>query len=142
MRRYLVVANQTLASHHLLDHVRRCVARELCWFFVLVPATAIHGQVTLADDEAHVLARQRLAGALARFRAEGANASGAVGDRNPLRAVREAVRQEDFDEIILSTLPLGPSRWLREDLPRRLAHATGLPVTHLIAEDQPAPVGI
>lgn len=136
MRRFLVVANQTLAGHHLLKHVRERLAAGPCWFFVLVPATPIDAQLVPGDGEADVLARRRLEGALARFRAEGASAVGAVGDPNPLRAITEALRQESFDEIVLSTLPPGTSRWLMDDLPTRLARATRLPVTHLVSEGQ------
>jgi GABA permease len=139
MRRYLVVANQTLAGHRLLEHVRYCLATGPSWFFVLVPATPIHMQVVPGEGEAELLARQRLAGALARFRGEGASVVGAVGDPSPLRAVSDALRQRSFDEIVLSTLPPGTSRWLVDDLPSRLARATGLPVTHLVAEDQLSP---
>ena len=42
MRRYLVVANQTLAGHRLLEYVRQCLAASPSWFFVLVPATPLH----------------------------------------------------------------------------------------------------
>ena len=139
MRRYLVVANQTLAGHRLLEHVRQCVASGPSWFFVLVPATPIHIQVVPGEGEAELLARQRLEGALARFRGEGASVVGAVGDPSPLRAVSDALRQQSFDEIVLSTLPPRTSRWLLDDLPSRLARATGLPVTHLVAEDQLSP---
>jgi len=136
MRRFLVVANQTLAGHHLLEHVRRHLASGPSWFFVLVPATPIEMQLVPGAGEAHVLARRRLEGALARFRAEGATAVGAVGDPNPLRAITDVLRQESFDEIILSTLPPGTSRWLMDDLPTRLTRATCLPVTHLVGEGQ------
>ena len=139
MRRYLVVANQTLASHHLLEHLRHCHAAGPSWFFVLVPATPIPIQVVPGDGDAALLARRRLEAALARFRGEGVSAVGAVGDPSPLRAVTDALRQESFDEIVLSTLPPGTSRWLVEDLPSRLGRATGLSVTHLVAADQLSP---
>jgi hypothetical protein len=134
MRRFLLVANQTLAGHHLLAHVRRLVATEPSWFFVLVPATPIDAQLVPGDGDGNVLARRRLEVALARFRAEGARAVGAVGDPNPLRAITDTLRRESFDEIILSTLPPGTSRWLLDDLPTRLARATHLPVTHLVGQ--------
>jgi hypothetical protein len=70
MRRYLVVANQTLASHHLLEHVRQCLATRPSWFFVLVPATLVRLQAGPVDGDAECRARQRLEGALARFRSE------------------------------------------------------------------------
>jgi hypothetical protein len=129
MRRFLLVANQTLAGHHLLAHVRRLVATEPSWFFVLVPATPIDAQLVPGDGDGNVLARRRLEVALARARAVGA-----VGDPNPLRAITDTLRRESFDEIILSTLPPGTSRWLLDDLPTRLARATHLPVTHLVGQ--------
>ena len=41
---------------------------------------------------------------------------GAVGDADPLAAVRNLLETRPFDEIILATLPAGASRWLRMDL--------------------------
>ncbi len=45
---------------------------------------------------------------------------------------------EPFDEIILSTLPPGMSRWLKMDLPHRVEAVYGLPVTHIIGQPSPA----
>ena len=49
-------------------------------------------------------------------------------------AIEEALHDGDFDEIILSTLPPHASRWLRLDLPSRVAHL-GLPLTLVVAEE-------
>lgn len=133
MRRYLVVANQTLAGHQLLDWVRGCREVEPCWFYVVVPATVTQQGTTMAVSEARALARRRLAGAIARLEAEGASVGGEVGDASPLRAVLHVLRRARFDEIVLSTLP-AESRWLAEDLPSRVGLVTGLPVTHLVAD--------
>jgi GABA permease len=54
-----------------------------------------------------------------------------VGDHDPVHAVETVTRERQFDEIIVSTLPERMSRWLHRDLPRRLEHKTGLPVTHI-----------
>jgi GABA permease len=105
---------------------------------VLVPATPTHLQVSGGEGDAKMLARRRLEAALARFRAEGAAAVGVVGDPHPIRAVAALCRTQRFDEVILSTLPPGTSRWLLADLPDRLRRATGLPVTLLVAGHQPA----
>jgi hypothetical protein len=132
VRRYLVVANQTLAGHHLLGWVRRRRDSEPCWFYVLVPATVTQDGTTMMSSDARALARRRLAGALARFEAEGASVGGEVGDASPLRAVLHVLRRARFDEIVLSTLP-AESQWVADDLPDRLGQVTGLPVTHLVA---------
>ncbi|SDS50826.1 GABA permease [Friedmanniella luteola] len=148
MRRYLIVANQTLGGDELVELLRRRAASEPSEFFLVVPATpvvelvpgaatavAVGGPAVMpsSPQEARALAEQRLAGALERFRAAGATVEGIVGDANPVRAVETAMRGRQFDEIIVSTLPSRLSRWLRADLPRRLEHKTGLPVTHVTA---------
>ena len=48
--------------------------------------------------------------------------------------------EETYDEIIISTLPLGISRWLKLDLISK-ARAVGLPVTHVQAPTK-APAGV
>jgi hypothetical protein len=50
------------------------------------------------------------------------------------------VNLEAFDEIVVSTLPGGISRWLKLDFPSRVARATELPVRHVIASESSAPV--
>lgn len=133
MRRYLVVANQTLAGHHLVEWVREQRVAGPCWFYVVVPATVHQHGETMSATEARALARRRLAGALARFEAEGASVGGEVGDSSPLRAVLHVLRRARFDEIVLSTLPTG-SQWVADDLPERVGRVTGLPVVHLVAD--------
>ena len=39
-----------------------------------------------------------------------------------------------FDEIIVSTLPTGSSRWLGLDLPHRLEKLTSVPVRHVVSQ--------
>lgn len=139
MPRYLVVANQTLAGRHLVDEVReRMDEDEDARFHVVVPATPPHEQMTWTEGEAEAVARERLDQALFEFRELGADASGEVGAARPMDAIRDALRVSDFDEIILSTLPAGPSRWLRQDLPSRVERTFELPVTHLVAETETA----
>jgi hypothetical protein len=60
-----------------------------------------------------------------------------VGDPDPFRAVSDAVAERRFDEIILSTLPPGLSRWIDADLPARLRNNFAIPLTHVIVEVTP-----
>ncbi len=56
-------------------------------------------------------------------------------------AIEDAVNLGSYDEIIISTLPLGVSRWLKLDVVSK-AKGLGLPVTHVLApshDEQPAP---
>jgi hypothetical protein len=135
MRRYLVIANRTLCEQHLLDEVhRRRMADPGCRFHLVVPATHPTGAFT--EEQCWHDAEARLADALAALEDAGVSATGEVGDANPVYAVGDVILREigRFDEIILSTLPVGMSKWLSENMVRRLKRATGLPVTHVIAE--------
>jgi hypothetical protein len=47
----------------------------------------------------------------------------------PLTAIEDALAGQQFDELIISTLPSGISHWLRMDLPQRAERKFKLPVT-------------
>jgi GABA permease len=131
VRRYLVVANQTLGGVDLLSLLRE-LAGQPSSFHVLVPATPPRDHLW-TEGEARTIARRRLDDALERFRSVGLQASGEVGDERPLQAIDDVLADREFDEIVLSTFPPGMSRWLRLDLPHRVRAAYGLPVRHVIA---------
>ncbi len=154
MRRYLVVANQTLGGDQLIQAVRERMFHGPAQFWVLVPATkpahfaegfAGHpirmggdpydtGTIDsgFRDYAGESLAQQRLDTELQRLHEVGAEADGEVGDPDPYKAVSHTLADKQFDEIILSTLPHAGSRWLRQNLPAKLKKF-GLPVTHVVA---------
>ena len=137
MRRILVVANQTACGDELLEVLTAKLGDGPCHFTLLVPATPPAEHATWTEGEARTLARRRMEEALARFRGAGAEeVHGVVGDANPVRAIDDAMIDETFDEIVLSTLPPGVSRWLRLDLPRRVEQRFALPVTTVISGRQ------
>lgn len=162
MQHYLVLANRTLGGRELLEAVRERVERGPASFWVLVPATpsshlindfnALSGAfpvdpgvaASAADlavggnaDQPDTEASKRLETALQRLRALGATADGVVGDPDPLKAVDTVLAERDFDEILLSTLRAGVSRWLALDLPHRLQRRTDVPLTVLTARNDP-----
>ena len=143
MRRYLVVANQTLAGEPLLTQVRLLARAEPCGFHIVVPATPPRDHLhPWTEGEARAIAGRRLEAAFARFRELGVDAEmdGEVGDERPMLAIEDAIREQaPFDGIVLSTLPPGMSRWLKLDLPHRVEAAFGLPVFHVVGE--PDPIG-
>jgi hypothetical protein len=132
MRRCLVVGNQTLQSSRLLRELRRHVAAGACEFHVLVPTANPNQHAFWAESEAPAVARDRLDAALDRLRAEGFAVTGTIGDADAVDAVSEWLSHDHADEVIVSTLPPGLSRWMQRDLPARLEHSTGLPVRHVI----------
>lgn len=125
--RVLVIASVTSGSDDLLEALLARVGRSPATFHLLLPAgePGIEGRET---------AEPRLAGALARWREAGLEvAGGEVGDADPVLAVSEAWNPRAFDEIIVSTLPGHTSKWMRFDLPHRVAKITDCQVTHVVS---------
>lgn len=148
-RRVLVVANQTLEGQTLRDELTRMAGDGTIAVTLLVPATPSQhvvagwgGTITAngervtghsdldvpADDAGVAQARYRLRQAVEALANAGVAVRGEVGDPNPVVAVERLLERERFDEIVLSTLPTGLSRWLGADLPARLRRLTGVPV--------------
>ncbi len=67
------------------------------------------------------------------MRTEGLQAEGALGDYRPLRALADAVASFDPDQLVISTLPVDHSTWLRYDVVDRARSTYDIPVTHVIA---------
>jgi uncharacterized membrane-anchored protein len=131
----LVVAHKTAATPALLDAVRARAARGPATFHLLVPNPSAQAELTDHEREQHVEQGQHvLELALPLLdQAAGTQAEGSVSLRHdPMDAVEETLREGDFHEVIVSTLPHGVSRWLHTDLPSRIAHL-GLPVTTVTA---------
>ena len=124
--RVLVVAHRTAATPRLLDEIRARARRSHCSFTLLVP------RPYWDPDTDEAAATLELALPLLE-EAAGEHVEGIVGDSDPLAAVQRAVAAGGFDEIIISTLPVRVSRWLRRDLPHRV-ESLGLPVTVVTAQ--------
>jgi hypothetical protein len=134
MRRYLVVANQTLLGDPLLGYIKQCLSAGPCQFHLVVPATHAPGPWMQREDRDRAFAAKRLAEGLERFRGLGIEVVGEVGDARPMDAIKDAMRHAPpFDEIILSTLPPGVSKWLHQDLPHRIHRWLELPVSTVTA---------
>ena len=138
MRSYLIVANQTLTSRSLTDAITARLADGPVRTHVVVPLSPVGGRLTWDEQASRELARTRLDEVLARLREMGAEADGEIGDRDPVMAVRDALRGREVDEVIVSTLPKGLSRWLGEDVPSRLRDSVSVPVT-VVTQDEPSP---
>ena len=130
MHRYLVVANQTLLGDALLARVKECLASGPCQFHLVVPASHAPGRAMHMEGRDRAFAAERLRKGLERFRGLGAEVEGEVGDARPLDAIRDVMlHAPPFDEIIVSTLPHGVSRWLHQDLPHRIHRTFDLPTS-------------
>lgn len=135
--RVLVVAHKTAATPALIEAVRSRAAQGPATFTLLVPNVA-HGLHALIDPEDHAPAeaQQVLALAIPLLEdAAGAPVEGVVGDPTPMNAIQDAINMRGFDEVIISTLPARVSKWLKLDLPSKVA-GLGLPVTTVTARDR------
>src|ERR1700750_2757783 len=121
----LVVANQTVDSDELYDALRERAEGGQLTVTLLVPQAQQAGLGT------------RVKSALERLHAAGIEAEAMLGDVDPACAVIEVWDPRRWDEVIVSTLPVGTSRWLQIDLPHRIARAVDAPVAHV--ESRPAP---
>ena len=132
--RVLVVANRTAASDELVEAMKERASQGPARFTLVVPATP-HGLAWAADMSAGVPeARRQMALAEERLEGEGLWIDDIrLGSPEPLAAVHDATNFESFGEVIVCTLPRRVSRWLKLCLPHRVARATGLPVTHIVA---------
>ena len=119
--RILIVANRTAATPVLVDEVGRRARAAPCTFALLIPDApdrkaadwTLDVAIPLLEREAQVKVR------------------GLVGGPDPFDSVERAVREGDFDEIIVSTLPKKHSKWLRRNLIRQV-EGLGLPVTAVV----------
>lgn len=129
--RVLVVAHKTAATQPLLDAVRERAERSPCSFTLLVP-NATHGLHKLVDpeDQGPSEAQRVIDRALPLLReASTMPVEGILGDPDPIAAVHDAINLHGpFEEAIISTLSAKLSRWLRLDLPSKVA-GMGLAVT-------------
>lgn len=140
--RVLVVAHKTAATQPLLDAVRERAARGPATFTLLVPNPA-HGMHKVVDpeDQAASEAQQVIDHAVPLLReAAGSPVEGIVGDADPIAAVHDAINLRGFDEVIVSTLSARVSKWLRLDLPSKVA-GMGLPVTTVTPGDRETVAG-
>jgi hypothetical protein len=139
----LVVAHQTAATAPLIEAIQERAAQGPTRFHLVVPRQPHKLEKVLnphetGDDDA----RRVMADALPKLSAAaGHEVTGSIGDSEPLMAIQDALHLGGgYDEIIISTLPLGISRWLHLDLISK-AKDLGPPVTHVLApshEPQPA----
>ncbi len=133
----LVVANRTAESPELLAALHARAVHGPCEFTLLVPSTP-HGIAWAANmqDAGNEEAEQHRSAFLAELRDEGLDVADAkVGDGDPLAAISDECNFTDYDELIVSTLPLKLSKWLHLDLPRKAEAATGLRVTHVTGSE-------
>ncbi len=134
-RRILVIANETVGGRALLSEIKQRAAGARTSVRVVTPA--LNSPVkhwTSDEDEARAAAQQRLDKSLAAIRSAGIEATGEVGDGDPLQAIEDALRTFAPDELIISTHPEGRSHWLERGVVSGARERFALPVTHVVVD--------
>jgi hypothetical protein len=125
MTRVLVVANRTASTPALLAEVGARARAGASVTVLIPPEKTDHPDWT--DEEA-----ARLVGRAADQEVECLDAG-----PDALDTIHDAVGRDQFDEIIVCTVPEHLARWVHHDLPHRLEHL-GLPVC-VIPPDRDVP---
>jgi hypothetical protein len=124
-RRTLVVANRTAATPLLLDEIRRRAVKQPTTFVLLRPTVSSKSAHDWTLEEAVKALRKAASGPTRQLTV---HVEGGDGGPDAFEAVKEALADGGFDDVIVSTLSKRTSEWLRRDLPRRI-EALDVPVT-------------
>jgi hypothetical protein len=134
MKRILVVANETVAGKPLIDAVKRRAGDEDVQVHAISPQNQPKHGYVVYDEHVRDAAQNRLEMTLALLHEAGIDAEGEVMDPDPYSAVMDALGEQDYDEIIVSTHPETRSGWLRQGLVDRLQRAARRPVEHVVVD--------
>jgi GABA permease len=133
--RVLVVANETVGGSQLLDTIRERIADRDARVLVVCPALNSPLRHWASDeDDARAQAQQRLDSSLEAMRGAGIQASGEIGDGDPIQAIEDALRTFRPDELVVSTHPPGKSHWLERGVVEKARERFALPVTHVVVD--------
>jgi hypothetical protein len=133
--RLLVVANETVAGVELRETVQRAAEGRRTHVHVVAPALNSKVRHWASDEDgARSAAQTRLDSSLARLLEAGIDASGEVGDADPLQAIEDALRTFGADQIIISTHPDGRSNWLERGVVDAARERFTPPVTHVVVD--------
>jgi hypothetical protein len=142
-RRILVIANETVEGP-LLHQTIRFRTRAARRVEVLVIAPALNSRVRhwISDeDEARSAAEQRLTECLDMLARAGIEASGWVGDADPMQAMGDALYLFAADEIIVVAGAASRSYWLARRLTARARARRGPPIVDPRSEGYSSPIG-
>ena len=136
-RRILVIANETVGGEMLRKMILSKAEGVDEQVLVVVPALNSPLRHWASDeDNARAAAAERLERSLQRLKEAGVEASGVVGDGEPLQAMEDAMRTFGADEIIISTHPEGRSHWLERGVVEKARERFMAPITHVVTDLQ------
>lgn len=135
MKRYLLSAyyegDKTPLWHHL-----KALAQDGSTFQLVMPATpAPTKEWTWSETESYKIAKQRLDKTLGEMQAAGLEVSGQVLNYSVQEAIEEALKQDTFDELIISTPPDPEAHTQFEDYQQRVRRYSEIPMRHIVNQE-------
>jgi hypothetical protein len=130
MNRYLVVSDLMVEAAQLKDFVRSRTGEEGSTFHLVVPTIPDRRHLAWDENEAHLIARRRLANGLEWMRDVDPGVDGEVGDVDPILAIEDALRRMRYDAIVLAVRERPHRRRLQ--VAARARRAFDLPVVDVL----------
>jgi hypothetical protein len=137
MNHVLVIANETVAGHTLIEALKERAAAEQIRVTVVAPINEPREGYVVYEDTRRASAGRRLDRTLQLLREAGIPASGLVVDADPVNATRDTIAQAEppIDSTIVSTHPEERSGWMQRNVPERIQKASGaIPVEHVVVD--------
>jgi hypothetical protein len=141
VHRVLVLANRTVEGPELMSAIGKLARahRDLELLVVSPAITATRLQLIASDtDEARQEADRRLHRSLDALSASGIRARGVTGDEDPVQAAVDSLHDFPADEVLVSTLPPGMSRWIERGVVPALQSRLTIPVRHVAGAESEA----
>jgi hypothetical protein len=135
MSRFLIVAHHTALTTELQAKVRALAAGDpQAEFTILVPEDPNQNYSWEGESVDVAQLRAEAASDLLRETTGVQVTRAVVGADDPLKAIAdELAAYPGYDGLVICTLPLGVSRWLRMDIIHQATRRFGLPVAHVVA---------
>ena len=134
-RHVLVVANETVVSHALVELIEQKAKEGAVHVTVLAPVNQPRQGYVVYYDTRRAAARRRLEKTLDLLRSAGIPADGIVVESDPVSALQDAIHQLEPDEVVVSTHPQQKSGWLRRNAVEQMRRVAGdLPFHHVVVD--------
>lgn len=134
MSHVLVIANETVAGHHLIEVLEQ---RRPDLVTVVCPVSHPRHGYVVYEDTRRASAGRRLEGMLATLHDDGIAAHGYVVEESPVDAARDALAQLEppVTALVVSTHPSEKSGWMRKHVVEKIQKVAGeLPVEHIVVD--------
>lgn len=139
-RQLLAVVTDTLAGSEPVQAIKQQGNGQGLRVRLIAPAVEANAfRHTMGDiDEPKREAEERLAASLTELRRNGIEASGGVGDPDPVQAVQDALLEGPADEVVIFEHAAGQARWFEDGLFEKAKEEIEPPLRMVVIE---APAG-